>query len=216
MKTNETAPSALNSGFELNVFPPNYSKLNSELPDSFPQPNVSCGIRTAAGSGLVISWIVDPRSAMKYDDLPGLIDSLHRDLDDNFGIIEANNGYTAKSGYRYIYNILKMRFAHPDLPVPEVHYILNMNVNIKGTDYYINTDYREEGTTGMRDSAVFSALMNKGTITGPEEWRKDPYDKNHTRGFLMNLSERPEYDKLFPDHPLSVLREYVRWVTTNN
>ena len=33
-------------------------------------------------------------------------------------------------------------------------------------------------------------------------WYK-PYDENYTRGIRMNLSERREYDRSFPHHPLS-------------
>ena len=38
---------------------------------------------------------------------------------------------------------------------------------------------------------------------------KDPYDENIDLPYMMNLSEKEEYDKMFPEHPLSRLRKYL-------
>lgn len=40
-------------------------------------------------------------------------------------------------------------------------------------------------------------------------WMKDPYDENIDLPYMMNLSEKEEYDKMFPEHPLSRLRKYL-------
>lgn len=45
---------------------------------------------------------------------------------------------------------------------------------------------------------------------------RDPYDENYKEGFLMNVSEDESMDEQFPDHPLSMLRKYVKWVIENN
>jgi len=39
-------------------------------------------------------------------------------------------------------------------------------------------------------------------------WLDDPYDSNETGPMTRNISERPEYDSRFPNHPLS----RARWV----
>ena len=45
------------------------------------------------------------------------------------------------------------------------------------------------------------------------KWWFDPYDKDYKHPFLMNLSEKEEYDELFPDHPLSQCRKFVKYIT---
>ena len=47
-----------------------------------------------------------------------------------------------------------------------------------------------------KDAAVFAM-----TGATPDGWRRDPYDPKRTAGNLMNLSELPEYDPAFPQHP---------------
>jgi hypothetical protein len=70
----------------------------------------------------------------------------------------------------------------------------------------------ETGTTGIRDSVVFEEWFEKeGDIESDENgiilgWVKDPYDEGFREGRSMNMSESPEYDKDFPDHPLSEMR----------
>ncbi len=44
-------------------------------------------------------------------------------------------------------------------------------------------------------------------------WQQDPYDPAFTKGFLMNQSEKPEYDKSFPEHPLSLLRSAIAGIS---
>ena len=63
---------------------------------------------------------------------------------------------------------------------------------------------------------VFQLHANKnGFDETVADWRFDPYDSDYKRGFLMNKSELEEYDELFPLHPLSMTREFVRTVLTN-
>ena len=48
------------------------------------------------------------------------------------------------------------------------------------------------------------------------EWFEDPYDPDYKRGFLMNRSESPEFDSVFPSHALSVARALIGFVIDNN
>ena len=47
-------------------------------------------------------------------------------------------------------------------------------------------------------------------------WNCDPYDSSYTKGIPMNCSENAEYDELFPFHPLSETRRFIRSVLENN
>ena len=78
----------------------------------------------------------------------------------------------------------------------------------------------ESSGTDARDARVFALLEKQGKIritkNGIEGWVSDPYDAFFTHGIRMNLSEAPQFDILFPAHPLSELRRFVKEVTTEN
>ena len=40
-------------------------------------------------------------------------------------------------------------------------------------------------------------------------WAHDPYDHS-TTGFVMNMSELPDFDQQFPGHPLTLARELLQ------
>ena len=80
--------------------------------------------------------------------------------------------------------------------------------------------FNETGTTGVRDTQVFLALREKGTVTltdkGAEGWAKDPYDDNYKSGVLKNLGENKEFDQFFPAHPLSECHRVLQYILDNN
>ena len=211
--------------FELKVKPQNYGDLNQPLPDDLPKPNKGCGIHTNQCFGLILSWIVAPEEAMDYDSVEDTIATTRHYLTDDSGLIECNGGVTAK-GHQYIYNIQKMQAMEPGMARPEVSYCLNFNVNLGGDDYYINGSFTEEGMTGARDSFGFAVFQNAVQKQHPDEhyttkellqmFYKDPYNSDYRKGFLMNFSERDLFDERFPEHPLSMIRKYVKWVIKNN
>ena len=49
-----------------------------------------------------------------------------------------------------------------------------------------------------------------------DEWKRDPYDANRENGILMNWTEDEKFDPLFPNHPLSEMRRFVKFVIENN
>lgn len=79
--------------------------------------------------------------------------------------------------------------------------------------YVIKVQAREAGTTGMRDTFVFSKLMMEGKVSYHEDsingWAADPYDSTYREGSLMNLADAEKYDTKFPDHPLSQVRMVI-------
>ena len=71
---------------------------------------------------------------------------------------------------------------------------------------------RETGVTGRRDAAVFLRLAAEHDVPEdtPDGWFSDPYDPLFEGRTLRNLSDDPEWDDLFPDHPLSRCRAHLQ------
>ena len=91
--------------------------------------------------------------------------------------------------------------------------------------YFISGSFDEAGMTGQRDSICLMLHAKSKEQAGQaadltdimeHDWFCDPYDPNYTKGFLMNRSEVPELDSMFPEHPLSVTRSLVSFVVENN
>lgn len=211
--------------FDLKVKEKGFEELSFSLPKQLPQPNRGYRYITNSCDGLVFSWIVKPEQAMNYDSIEDTIKLLRENLDENSGIIECKNGFT-KNGNKFIYSIRKIRFYKKDQPWPIVTYQLNCNVKIKDVDYFVDANFAEVATTGLRDSIGFNIYQNLMEKKYPdkelefeqivESYVSDPYDENYKQGFLMNFSENEMLDEKFPDHPLSELRKYVRWLIENN
>jgi len=71
--------------------------------------------------------------------------------------------------------------------------------------------FTEQGITGKRDTAVYELARKEGKIkSGLDEWAFDPYDSNYTKGFLLNLSENRQFDEIFPLHPLTEARNFIK------
>lgn len=83
-------------------------------------------------------------------------------------------------------------------------------------DFAINITgfFEEEGTTGIRDTAVYELCRRDGSVGSDDDpfagWKLDPYGCADKNGLMMNLSEQEQYDEHFPAHPLSMCRELVR------
>ena len=116
------------------------------------------------------------------------------------------------SGKRYVYSIVKSG-KDPS----GVQYILVFQIEYSNLVLNIQSFYDEIGVTGIRDSAVYELALREGKVRNTfEDWMEDPYDPSYVKGLRMNISERPEYDVLFPEHALSVLRSFLREVIQNN
>ena len=68
--------------------------------------------------------------------------------------------------------------------------------------------------TGLRDTTIWELARREGIVSSGDnsKWCFDPYDKNLKRPYLMNLSEKEKYDEIFPDHPLSQCRKFVKLI----
>ena len=130
-----------------------------------------------------------------------------------------------RNGGRFVYYIMKYWYGEDHISSRVCGYQLNFNFEIGKKVYFISGSFDEAGMTGQRDSIGLMLLTNEKEQTGQpvdltdimeHDWFIDPYDPDYTKGFLMNRSEVPELDSMFPGHPLSVTRSLVSFVLENN
>lgn len=185
-------------------------------PDNQNTADKKFAINTQSGSVFLTVSSVDSAQAMPYGQDQTIIETLHqRSVDDDSGLIEVatiGNGETNS-----VYSIFKRRVNNPDNPMLKVFYSASLYLHVpNGKAYAFQFQAREEGMTGMRDAQILAQAQSRGEVTLETDpltgspkmsgWQQDPYDPSFTKGFLMNQSEKVEYDALFPQHPLSLLR----------
>ena len=118
-------------------------------------------------------------------------------------------------GFDFIETIVKSPVSPNGIP-SGMNYIGTLRLPLEDCYFEIMIKICENGTTGMRDSAIFSKwFQENGAIESHENgqiigWVKDPYNESIVDGRPMNLSEQEKYDNDFPDHPLSELREKMK------
>ena len=155
---------------------------------------------------------------VNYFDLPPDItakDDSEKSLQDNYRnvAVEAGGAIIEVSKLKIdSYTVLKTIFKFKLSPSGVV-YIGSYTIPFEKCSYVIKIQCPEIGTTGVRDSTVFELALKKGLVEISNKtvkgWMKDPYDENIDLPYMMNLSEKEEYDKMFPEHPLSRLRKYL-------
>lgn len=92
-------------------------------------------------------------------------------------------------------------------------YIASITFPFSDFSFVIKFTCPEIGTTGIRDSVIgdkLSANRKEEEKSNFKWWRKDPYSSKYDDIAIYNLSDREEYDSLFPNHPLSRARSYLR------
>lgn len=199
------------------VLPANYEKLKEKLPEDMGIPGnaTAYGMASEGTNALVLCFPVSEESSMDFDDTEGIIRSLHENMDEHAGIIEVKSG-VSKNGSKYVYHIMK-HSTDPESEIPMGNtYTINLNIQIENTIQFLNGSFQEIGTTGIRDNMVWGILRSQGLIDGFEGWSSDPYDPEFAEGFLMNLSEKEQYDEMFDTHPLSEIRKMVAYIIESN
>ncbi|MBR2295083.1 MAG: hypothetical protein IJ869_04915 [Clostridiales bacterium] len=144
--------------------------------------------------------------------LPGdkkeLIEGIRQFMSPDQGIV------AAECGKDHVYSIVKTRKS-PD----GVQYILTFQKFIGDRIVNVRGCFEEQGITGMRDNLIFGMCRSQGLIGSEEDpmkgWASDPYDKDITAGFLMNLSEQEMFDDKFPGFPLTMCREFIRKIISS-
>lgn len=200
------------------VLPSNYKKIKKKLPADLgiPKDAAAYNMANANTSAIVVCFPVSAESSMKFDDPVGLIDELHNNMDDMAGIIEVQAGSTT-NGNRYIYHIMKHSNISEDGIRLGNTYTINFNIEFGDTIQFLNASFDEIGTTGIRDTTILAFLQNSGDIDiNSSDWICDPYNPEFNKGFLMNKSEQRQFDKMFPEHPLSVARTLIEFIISNH
>ena len=181
------------------------------------QGAVPFGMATDCASAFMVCFEVSEEAAMPFDNPEPLINSLHKYMRDDEGIIEVAST-VAKSGKKVAYDIIKHNMKDDNGFSLGTEYTLNLNIKINGKIMLINGSFVEEGMTGIRDTAVYEMFRreNPNIENSFDGWMRDPYDETYKNGYLMNMSEKAEYDIQFPKHPLSELRRYVEYIVNHN
>ena len=187
----------------------NYMKMES-MPDD-PANSAVYGLETDGAAVFALFYPVEKGQAMPFDKPDYVITGLRGALSEDQGIIKADAGKTRR-GNKFIYSIIKTR-----LEPSGVQYNLTLHIDLGDDVIGIRCFADERGTTGIRDNIIFNnALEEKIVDDDMNGWMCDPYDRAYKKGFLMNFSEQDTFDKLFPDHPLSVLRSFITYFIEHN
>jgi hypothetical protein len=101
-------------------------------------------------------------------------------------------------------------FKIPQTPTG-MTYEAAITIPFRDCSFVIKWQCPEFGMTGARDATVFALVSPPfDEATGePISWARDPYDSSHLARGLRNRSDDPEWDSMFPSHPLSRLRTYL-------
>lgn len=190
-------------------------KLNreiTELPGWGKRKYVGFAGQTDQGSALLFSWPVTAKESMPFGAKQALIDDFHQTMGDDIGLIKVETGDTA-AGNKYVYSIRKMNMRDEESESGVTNYQLNFNICIDDVIHFIDGSFVPEGEESGREQFVSEQT---GIKQDSSDWFNDPYDPEYKKGFLMNLSECEDYDDKFPEHPLSMLRYFVKYVIENN
>ena len=159
-------------GVELEI--PDYL-MQIEIYPEDPPNAVSYGQQTENASNFMLIFPINLNESLPFDSPQIIIDSIHRNMNKNQGLIEVNVGNT-KSGKKYVYSIVKTL------------------IDSQGVQY-----------------ALIFQIKSSNSVINIQS-----YYENYTKGIRMNLSEDSKYDKLFPEHPLSILRDFLRYLIQYN
>ena len=191
-------------GMSVNI--PNYFQILKRRPED-PENLVPIGIQTNHAYCIVTLEPISFSESMPLDKNI-LINGVRQYLRENQGFI------LAETGKDYSCTIIKSL-----LKPSGVQYIFTYNKHFDNKVLNIQGSFEEEGMTGIRDSIVYNYYKQNnliGTENNPlEGWTKDPYDSTITKGALMNISEDEQFDKKFPDFPLSICRDLLRCLNNN-
>ncbi len=183
-----------------NLLIPSYYKRVESRPDD-PAGSVSFMYRTDNSLDFVMLYPVEASESLPRD-TENLRAGIREYLSENQGLIYAEADAACAC------SIIKT------LRQPSgVQYTLTCQLFYEDMIIQVQGFFEEEGTTGVRETAVFEICRRENLVGAPNNpvagWVADPYDPFVTEGALMNQSEKEEYDAMFPGFPLTVCREFV-------
>ena len=168
------------------------------------------GINTPEAYSLIFIQPISENELIPIGNKQLLIDGIRGYLNENQGFIEVN---TSIEKNPYSYSIIKTLLEEHG-----IQYGINIHTKIKNKWFKIQGFFEENGTTGTREAQIYEYCRRAEVIKIEEingkinviGWTEDPYDKNFTKGQLMNISERENVDQYFPNHPLSEARKLIK------
>ena len=197
-------------GNGASLYPEMYQKRKAEDVEMFQS------LSSSSYGNIVIAHI-NLADSMRFGDKALLISDIHSRLADDQGLIEVETG-TSPRGYEYIYSIIKT-YHQDEL---NVNYCLRMNIKNGDEVMEILATFFEAGMTGMRSAMGWNMAMSAGfeqDENSPHHikgWAQDPYDPEYVHGCRMIMAERRGLDGLFPEDPLSQVRELVLALTEDS
>jgi len=111
--------------------------------------------------------------------------------------------------------LVTMKFRVSDFNPKADGFAYQMNAIIPTTtgDYVLQVAAAETGTTGVREATVTVIDMEQRKISDLKEesahFRRDPYDANYDAVALYAISDDEKWDKSFPNHPLTRVRQVM-------
>jgi len=101
-------------------------------------------------------------------------------------------------------------FKFPQQP-SGITYIASVIIPFKECSYVLKVTAVEAGHTGMREAVLVDKLLSDGFDM--DQLYTDPYEPELQEGLLMSVTEQPEYDTMFPSHPLTQARQLIARIT---
>ncbi len=102
---------------------------------------------------------------------------------------------------------------------PAIIYEGTLVFPFKGSSYVITVACPDSEETGRREAVMLTKLIEQGRVRmatsdghAMEGWQQDPYDNKISSDFMMNRGEQEEYDKDFPNSPLSRVRKVLNTI----
>ena len=199
-----------NENKKTNIILPNEYQLMKSMPED-PKGSVVYGKQTNNATCMAMIYNINNNEAIPYNS-EEIINGIHNTLKEDQGLIEVNIG-TTKGNRKFAYSIVKTK-KEPS----GIQYTLSLQISMIEYVIHIQAFFDEAGMTGQREAIVMSKLISEGKINPTEMngWMKDPYDETYNKGLRMNIAEKEEYDAIFPQHPLSEARKFIKIVIENN
>jgi hypothetical protein len=168
------------------------------------------GINTPEAYSLVFIQPIAESELIPIGNKIVLINGIRKYLNENNGFIEVDTNIEKNP---YSYSIIKTL-----LESHGIQYGINFHVKVNNLCFQIQGFFEENGTTGTREAQIYEYCRRENVIKIEEKngkiniigWNEDPYDKNYTKGQLMNIAEKENVDEYFPHHPLSEARKLIK------
>ncbi len=177
-----------------------------------PDNALTLGKSTDAADCLLIIYPIGNTRYMIDATNEGMINGIHSALGNEQGLVELDKGKSFNRNL-YAYTLIKNRLGPKG-----TQYILTFHILIDNEVVNVQGFFNEKGAFGSREGVVMTKLASENKISTStlDGWKIDPYNVNYKKGYLMNLSERKDYDEMFPNHPLSEARSVLTYLIEEN